>query len=216
MSRPLKTKHLPRHRDGEATKAAILDAAELEFARAGLLGARTENIAEPSGVTRAMIHYYYDSKEKLYQAVLERCFSQRIFSNSSIDLETAPVEVALEQFLRDFLRECCAHPHMPTIILFESIQNKGIFYKDFAMRTSYGPLVQLFERGMANGAFRIMDPLQAAINTIGMCIFYLTAKNNLQYLFPPGVDLLSAEIFQAHTEEVVAMVLNGVRALPGQ
>ncbi len=59
-------------RNPEATKTQILDAAEEEFARYGLAGARTEPIAANTGVTKAMIHYYFGTKEELYQAVLKR------------------------------------------------------------------------------------------------------------------------------------------------
>lgn len=53
-------------RDPEATKVQILDAAESEFAKHGLSGAWTEAIASRSGVTKAMIYYYLESKEGLY------------------------------------------------------------------------------------------------------------------------------------------------------
>ena len=59
-------------RDAEATKQQILDAAELEFAKNGLSGARTEAIATRAGVAPRMIYYYFQSKEGLYQAVLQR------------------------------------------------------------------------------------------------------------------------------------------------
>ena len=72
-------------RDAEATQASILDAAEEEFARHGLKAARTETIAARTGVTKAMI-YYFQSKEKLYQAVLDRAFSDKTF-----DLKKIPV-----------------------------------------------------------------------------------------------------------------------------
>jgi AcrR family transcriptional regulator len=51
-------------RDAEATRSSILDAAEHEFAKVGLWGARTESIAARTGVTKAMIHYYFENKEK--------------------------------------------------------------------------------------------------------------------------------------------------------
>lgn len=57
-------------RDAEATKTAILDAAEAEFAQYGLNAAKTEEIAAKTGVTKAMIYYYFKSKEDLYVAVV--------------------------------------------------------------------------------------------------------------------------------------------------
>jgi len=205
-----KLKNNCKPRDAEATKASILDAAEREFARAGLLGARTEDIAEDTGVTRAMIHYYYESKEKLYQAVLERSFQRRIRNLSKVDLNDAPVEEALKNYVRAFMEESIDNVNMSSILLFESIQNHGKYYKEMALAAIYEPLVKIFERGMAEGCIRQLDPYQTAINTVGMCAFYVIARNNISHLFPPGTDLLSREMVEIHISEAIEMLMHGV------
>jgi TetR/AcrR family transcriptional regulator len=205
-----KLKNGCKTRDAEATKTSILDAAEREFARAGLLGARTENIAEDTGVTRAMIHYYYESKEKLYQAVLERSFQRRIRNLSRVDINDAPVEEALRNYVRAFMEESIDNVNMSSILLFESIQNHGKYYKEMALAAIYEPLVKLFERGMKEGKLRRLDPYQTAINTVGMCVFYVIARNNLTHLFPPGTDLLSREMVDVHICEAIEMLMHGV------
>src|SRR5271170_7278642 len=113
----MKTKGPTRTRDAELTKAQILDAAEVEFARAGLLGARTENISEPAGVTRAMIHYYYSTKEQLYRAVLERIFSNRIKDTQSLDLHNDDVHAALVEFLTSLMRQHLSNPNIAPILM---------------------------------------------------------------------------------------------------
>lgn len=58
-------------RNPELTKAKILAAAVEEFARYGLAGTRIEAIATRCNLTKAMICYYFESKEGLYRAVLQ-------------------------------------------------------------------------------------------------------------------------------------------------
>jgi TetR/AcrR family transcriptional regulator len=53
------------------TKGRILEAALNEFAALGLAGARTEHIATAAGVNKALLYYYFESKEKLYTKALE-------------------------------------------------------------------------------------------------------------------------------------------------
>src|ERR1700736_5374517 len=53
------------------TRTRILDAALSEFSAHGLAGARTERIATAAGVNKALLYYYFESKEKLYLAALE-------------------------------------------------------------------------------------------------------------------------------------------------
>jgi len=55
------------------TRSRILDAALSEFAANGLAGARTEQIAQSAGVNKALLYYYFESKEKLYRRRLRWC-----------------------------------------------------------------------------------------------------------------------------------------------
>ena len=67
---PHSTSEVQAERPAE-TRKRILDAALSEFAANGLAGARTEQIAATAGVNKALLYYYFESKEKLYTAALE-------------------------------------------------------------------------------------------------------------------------------------------------
>jgi TetR/AcrR family transcriptional regulator len=59
----------------DQTRARILDAAIRQFGANGLAGARTEQIAEAAGVNKALLYYYFGSKEALYSAAIEAVVS---------------------------------------------------------------------------------------------------------------------------------------------
>ena len=61
-------------RDAVVTKAAIVAAALEEFAQLGLAGARIDEIARAARVNKALLYYYFESKEHLYQGVVEQMF----------------------------------------------------------------------------------------------------------------------------------------------
>src|SRR5580658_10100325 len=63
-----------RGRDREASRTAILAAALAEFAGHGLAGARMDAIAGTAGVNKALLYYYFRSKDELYEAVLDEFF----------------------------------------------------------------------------------------------------------------------------------------------
>lgn len=65
----------------EKTKDLILTAAIKEFANNGYQGARMNSIAKISGVNKALIHYYFKSKEDLYKSVLESIFADKHNNN---------------------------------------------------------------------------------------------------------------------------------------
>jgi AcrR family transcriptional regulator len=199
-------------RDAEATKARILDAAEFEFAQAGLLGARTEAIAGKTGVTKAMLYYYFGDKEGLYLAVLERAYSRRMAALQKVDLHALDPEQGLRAFLAAFLEEVGVNRNLAPIFFYEGIQNQGRFYSKIAMQSLYMPLVELLQRGMEQGKFRQMDTFHVAVNVIGMCTFYFCSMENIKHLWAPGTDLLSEEMRNSHKQEAIEQAVASVLA----
>jgi len=66
-----------RRRDAERSRQAILGAAEEQFAERGFDGVSLGQVATAAGLSRGTPSYFFGSKEKLYQAVLEQAFSDR-------------------------------------------------------------------------------------------------------------------------------------------
>jgi AcrR family transcriptional regulator len=56
----------------ERTKQRLLEAATAEFARFGLAGARVDRIAAAAGCNKQLIYAYFDSKDRLFDAVYDR------------------------------------------------------------------------------------------------------------------------------------------------
>ena len=56
--------------NSQDTENRILQAAEKEFFEKGYAGARTASIAEAAGVTHAMLHYYFRTKDKLFERIV--------------------------------------------------------------------------------------------------------------------------------------------------
>lgn len=106
------------------TEAKILAAAEKVFFESGFSGARTIKIAEEAGVTHAMLHYYFGTKEKLFEIVIERKLGMladivlRAFSNSDESLE-AMIRRGVEEHF-DFIS---SSPMLPRFLLNEFYTN---------------------------------------------------------------------------------------------
>ena len=73
--------------DAERTKADILAVATEEFATNGLSGARVDAIAEKTRTSKRMIYYYFQGKEGLYRAVLEKAYSEIRSTDSQEGIE---------------------------------------------------------------------------------------------------------------------------------
>jgi TetR/AcrR family transcriptional regulator len=197
-------------RNPEATKTQILDAAEAEFAVTGLSAARTEAIAAQTGVTKAMIYYYFQSKEDLYRAVLERCLAHALGLVEHLQLDCLPPDAALVKLLSQILDCMSENPRIGSILTLEAIQNKGKYYPKQLGNLLYGTIVKILEQGMSLGIFRQLEPRHTAVNIVGTCAFYFTAQENLKYLWP-GKRLLGKESLQSHAKESIDLIMAGVR-----
>jgi AcrR family transcriptional regulator len=67
----------------KSTEEAILQVARKAFTQKGLSGARMQDIANEAGINKALVHYYFESKEKLFQLIFEEEFG-KFFSNLAL------------------------------------------------------------------------------------------------------------------------------------
>ena len=89
----------------DQTRARILDAALHEFSTNGLAGARTERIAEAAGVNKALLYYYFLSKDELYAAAIEIVVEGvRASSFAALEADASPGERFLRMVINHFDR----------------------------------------------------------------------------------------------------------------
>ncbi|MFN6541146.1 MAG: TetR/AcrR family transcriptional regulator [Nostoc sp. EkiNYC01] len=199
-------------RDAEATKKQILDAAEAEFARNGLSGARTEAIAKGAGVTTAMIYYYFQSKEGLYQAVLQRPAVEMHQVLQQLNFDELPPEEALKLLVTEAIAYEAAHPHRGMLWFQEANQNQGKYFKQGNWQENFAYLIKILERGMAEGCFRQLDPFLTTLHIVGVCNLYFNAYENIKHT-RPDLQLLSPEMIEQHTQAAVNFILAAVRRI---
>lgn len=195
------------------TQQQILDAAELEFARHGLKGARLSTIAERAQITTATIHYYFENKEGLYKAVLQRPLNEVQTMVSHLNLDHLPPEDAIAHIIRTAISYEATNPHRQMLWFQEASQNQGLYFKQGNWWSLYEHLFKILKRGMESGYFRSLDPLLTLNHILGVCIFYFTVHENWKHL-TPEIDRLSSEMVEKHTEAAIQFVLAGIKATP--
>lgn len=175
---------MKRSRNPVHSRTALLVAGERLFAERGLDGARTEEIARAAGVNKALLHYYFGTKEKLYRAVLENLFQQLVVT---LDLALAHPDSPRTTLLRyidhhfEFLHR---HRHYPRLLQRE-VMSGGPFLRTIAQRY-FRPLqrrlARLLRAGIRRGEFRPVDIQNTIISFIGISVFYFAAAPVLKHL----------------------------------
>jgi len=200
-------------RDAEATKAEILNAAEEEFAKFGFSGAKTEAIAARTGVTKAMIYYYFSSKDELYKAVLERPAADFANAFKELDLEQMSADEAVKTVIRVAIAHEISHPHYGRVLLHEAMENQGKYFHLTGWDGPINRVVAVVERGIEDGTFRPVDPWLVVNHIMGICTFYFNAQPNMQNV-RPEFEWFTPEAIERLTESAIALILTGIKTNP--
>ena len=117
------SKELGHSRD---TETRILQAAEKEFLEKGYAGARTVSIAEAAGVTHAMLHYYYRTKDNLFEKIVAD--KMHMLGNiilSAIGDEDLPLEERVRQGVERHFDFLLANRDLPRFVINELYAQPG-------------------------------------------------------------------------------------------
>ena len=102
------------------TESRILQAAENEFFEKGYAGARTASIAEAAGVTHAMLHYYFRTKDKLFERIVSEKISMLAdILLSAIGDANLPLEERIRQGIERHFDFISANRDLPRFIVNE-------------------------------------------------------------------------------------------------
>ncbi|MBE9156757.1 TetR/AcrR family transcriptional regulator [Nodosilinea sp. LEGE 06152] len=187
-----------------------MDAAEQEFSRHGLSGARLSAIADLAQVTTASLHYYFENKENLYKAVLQRPIDEVQSTLGELNFDGLSPDEALKQIIRIAITNEAKNPQRQMLWFQEASQNQGIYFKECNVLCLHEYLLKILEQGMAEGCFRPLKPFLALTYILSVCLFYFTVHENWKHLVP-NVDRLSSEMIEEHIEEATSFILAGIR-----
>lgn len=205
----------PRIRDAEATKARILEAAKREFAKNGLGGARVDVIAERARANKRMIYHYFDSKEGLFQTVLEKAYVDIRTAEQKLNLDHLDPKSALERLVRFTWDYYLKNPEFITLVNSENLHRAKHLRKSEVVKVYSRKLVSMvktiLDRGVAAGVFRDgVDPVQLNITIAAIGYYYLTNRFTGSIVFER--DLMAKEALDERLRFNIDTVLRLVSA----
>jgi len=205
-----------QRRNAEATKVVILDAALKEFAERGLAGARMDEIAKIAAVNKALLYYYFKSKEQLFIGVIHRAFLTITDALHAALGRPANPGQKLLAFLDANFEVLAAQPQLARLLgheadLFQSLSPatiSGLFKEDFFKRIM--PLLAEFRTvlvdGVKTGEFRPVD-IDAVLPLLIMLV--RTAARGMpmsDHFLPRSRSLSPARRREAATDLITAAI----------
>ena len=194
------------------TEYLILEAAKTIFTKKGLEGARMQEIADEAGINKALLHYYFRSKEKLFEQIFEKAL-RGIFDtiNASIHQEQ-DIYAFIAIFTKKYMHIIRENTFIPNFILNEINRNPERIHNLVRFIQLDKPaFMQMVEKNIQEGKMTRVAPEHLLIDLLGMSIFPIVARPLVHsYLF--NEDEASYQRFlderAAHIVSFFKIVLN--------
>ena len=159
----------------KSTEEVILETARRHFVQYGFGATRMQKIADDAGINKAMLHYYFRSKDKLYYEIVSQVLDvllprlHKAFSTEGSLFER--LDVIVDTYIETLIEQ----PDIPIFIMSELTQERERFIQEVKSRSAYFPplhdLIGLVQSEVASGNINPINPLHLFLNVLSMTVF---------------------------------------------
>ena len=195
----------------DTTEEKILEAAKNVFVTKGMEGARMQEIADEAGINKALLHYYFRSKERLFEAIFSEIIKFAFPKLTQILISDAAVITKIEQVVDAYIDLLIKHPFIPAFIIKELNRDPSGLFK-MVIKFGLNPQIVFdqIQASMDRGEIIQMKPQHLVANIVSMCVFPFAARPIISFvLFKDNPQAL--EVFYAERAEVIKkFVINAI------
>jgi TetR/AcrR family transcriptional regulator len=194
------------------TEKRILEAARKLFHIKGFTGARMQEIADEAKINKAMLNYYYRSKDRLFEAVFKEAaqdFFPKVFQMVNADL---PLFEKIESFVDGYLTFLQNNICIPGFIINELAQNPRRL-KDFFLENHIKPpekFLNDIRDAVDTKQIIPIDPRTLVLNILSLCIFPIVAKPIIETVFNMD-DAMYSQMIEDRKKQVAQFIINAIK-----
>jgi TetR/AcrR family transcriptional regulator len=198
-----------RVRDPEATRSAILDAAENAFLAKGFSETSTSEIARRAGVTKSLIHHHFGSKEGLWEAVKVRRFSVYAEQQMQMLRDKEPTADLLRDSMKMYFRFLRANPEIVKMLAWMFVeQSQGEDCADLDKELTLAGIEKIRQAQERGDLRSDLNPGFILFTFIGIAQHWYQDKQLM--LDKIGLSADSDAIDEAYLEDAVKIFFEGV------
>ena len=194
------------------TQENILVAARQIFATKGYAGARMQEIADNAGINKALLHYYYKSKEKLFEQIFEEALIKILRPLGSFLADDSELFQKIRNISHIYHEVLIEYPFLPNFILNEVSTDPS---RVLHLMNTEGILVgrektfKQIEDAVASGKIRPINPPDLILNIISLSMFPFASRPIAQELMFKGIDM--DEMFKERADHVADFVIQSIK-----
>ena len=168
-----------KKKDDQGAQQKILAAARKVFTSKGMAGARMQDIADEAGINKAMLHYYFRDKDKLFETIFMD-EAQRFFPKiNAIFQSDDPLFDKIQKFVDEYIDEMQENPYLPWFVLNEINRDPDHFMSKVlgdGNRPKPARFLEQIENETRKGTIRRIQPVHLLMNLLSMTIFPFIAR----------------------------------------
>lgn len=168
-----------------STEQRILAAAKKIFMQHGMMGARMQDIADEAGINKAMLHYYFRSKEKLFEMIFQEAMGRLLPKVLAIFNSDESLFSKIERFCGEYIGTVIENPYIPLFVIYELNRDPKRLI-ELMWQNGKKPALEKFalqiKDEVNNGSITAIEPLQLILNMMSLCIFPFVAKPMFRHL----------------------------------
>ena len=199
------------------TELKILNAAKSVFVSKGMGGARMQEIADEAGINKSLLHYYFRSKDKLFEAVFQSVMGEFFPRVAESMLTESSFEDKIRIFVNGYNKVLQQNPYLPAFILSELNRNPDqilqFFRQNFSvLEANIVPALQkTTEELIRKGVIRDIDPRDILVNILGMILFPVVAQPVvMNFLFGSNEEEFSI-FMDKRADHISDFVINSIK-----
>ncbi len=195
-------------------KDIITRAAESVFLRGGFQGARMQAIADTAGINKALLHYYFQTKEKLYAHILEKQFASLYDGIFNLLESDDDFDTWLKNLIHKYLCEVISRPKFVHFVLWElsgsKIRLPEMLKKVLGARgKTSSDMLQIIKNRLSSVGLDDYDPQQFLLNLLSLCIFPVVARPMITgFLNTPKIP--DTQFVAMREKEIYALLMQGI------
>lgn len=171
--------YMVKKKDNKGAEQKILAAARKVFTRKGMAGARMQEIADEAGINKALLHYYFRDKDKLFEAIFMD-EAQKFFPKINAIFESDnPLFEKIEKFVNEYIDEMQENPYLPWFVLNEINRDPEQFMSKMlgdGNRPKPAKFLEQIEKDIRKGTIKRIQPVHLLMNLLSMTIFPFVAR----------------------------------------
>ena len=194
------------------TEQRILDAARKVFTRKGMAGTRMQEVADEAGINKALLHYYFRDKQRLFEGVFKGSADRQLACVWKVLEEATDLFTGIERFVSTYLDRMLEEPLLPQFIIAELHRDPANLL-EFIDRGKAGRAhyLKLFEKARANDEIIEIDPRELLVNIMALCAHPFIARPMLTHIHGMN-DEAFRRMIQQRRRSVPQFIIRSIRA----